>query len=92
MSDAINNSVDVAAVDYRLFCEPLDWADIRQFLVKRKLPIADAMGLSPSVFHKICDGDIRWLPRRLMRECSLWIDGYEQAELNQAENSIPKSG
>jgi hypothetical protein len=64
----------------RILCRPMDWADIRSFLIKRKPWIANAIGITDDDMHKICERDTIGLPNTLMRECSVWIDGYLYAK------------
>lgn len=64
----------------RLLVEPLDWADVRQFVARRSWFIADAMGISEDVIRKIRDDDIADLSGSLLRELSVWIDGYKHGK------------
>ena len=61
----------------RLFVRPLDWFEIRSFLVRRRWLRSD---IGEDLFDAIDQGNTVMLPVSLMREFAVWIDGYKTAK------------
>ena len=57
-------------------CRTMEFAEIRAFLVKRKF-LRESIG--EELFDRICNRDTADLPFSVMRELSIWIDGYMTA-------------
>ena len=62
----------------RIICEPLDWADIRLFFLENPKARAQ-LELNIDQINDIISGDTSELRNALMRELSVWIDGYLSA-------------
>ena len=65
----------VEQTHYRLAIPTMDWAEIRQFIVRRKWLRVE---LEPEIYDCICAGTTNYLPVSLMREISVYIAGYQR--------------
>lgn len=64
-----------------IMCQPLDWADLRLFLIKRPW-VREYWG--DTIYDAIKSRETEKLDPRLMRELSVWVDGYKGGGDEQA--------
>ena len=58
----------------RVICKTRDWLEIRQFLIRRKF--LRGVAITEENFDAICNEETHGLSGVLMREMSIFIDGY----------------
>ncbi len=61
----------------RLFLKSRDWAELRAFLVRRKW-LRDA--IEADVYDAVCSGNTNDLSGKLLRELSVYVEGYLEAK------------